>query len=41
MEPHLGPTWMLRDLVSRLSSWPYKAHYGLLFGLIWETKWTY
>ena len=29
------------DLVSRLSNWAYGASYGLLFGLIWDTKWTY
>ena len=29
------------DLVSRRSSWPYGAYYGMLFGLIWDTKWTY
>ena len=29
------------DLVSRLSNWPYRAYYGLLFGLMWDTKWTY
>ena len=29
------------DLVSRLSNWPYGAYYGLLFGLIWDTKWAY
>ena len=35
-------TWMLfGDLVSRLSSGPYRASYGLLWGLIGDTKWTY
>ena len=35
----LGLTWMLfGDLVSRLSNEP---SYGLLWGLKWDTKWTY
>ena len=29
------------DLASRLSNRPYWAYYGLLFGLIWDTNWTY
>ena len=29
------------DLVSRLSNGPYGASYGLLWGLIRDTKWTY
>ena len=38
----LGATWMLfGDFVSGLSNWPYGADYGLLFGLLWDTKWTY
>ena len=35
-----GGTWMLfGDLVSRLSKGPYWASYGLLWGLIADTKW--
>ena len=30
-------TWMLGDLLSRFSNWPYGAYYGLLFGLVWDT----
>ena len=29
------------DLVSRLSNGPYGASYGLIRGLIGDTKWTY
>ena len=29
------------DLVSRLSSGPYRAYYGLLWWFIGDTKWTY
>ena len=29
------------DLVSRLGKEPYEASYGLLLGLIGDTKWTY
>ena len=31
----------LGDLVSRLSKGPYRAYYGLLWGLTGDTNWTY
>ena len=37
----LRASWSSGDLVSRLSDGPYGASYGLLWGLIGDTKWTH
>ena len=35
-------TWIpFGDLEIRLSNWPCGAYYGMLFGLVWDAKWTY
>ena len=36
-----GPLGCSGDIASRLSNGPYGASYGLLCGLIGDTKWTY